>query len=153
MGGAVRVVGGGGQQPASVAQVGADGAVGRIELIVDYRSLAAEPFPVLAVLAVRLDREHRVDAVGLAQFKIVLAMVGRHVDQAGAAVGGDEVAGQEGARPGEEAPEMVHGVADGRAGKLRSLYMPDWLKVNKAAPLLEGADERLGDQDMRSFTG
>ena len=71
-----------------------------------------------AIFAVRLDREHRVDAVRLAQLEIVLAMVGRHVDQAGALVGGDEVAGQERARLGEEAAELVHRVAGDGAGEL-----------------------------------
>ena len=58
-----------------------------------------------------LDREDRVDAVRLAQLEIVLAMVGRHVDEARALVGGDEVARQERPRLGEEAAELVHRVA------------------------------------------
>ena len=45
-------------------------------------------------------------------------MVGRHVDEAGAGVGGDMVAGQEGAGLGEEAAEMVHRVAGDGAGEL-----------------------------------
>ena len=57
----------------------------------------------------------------LAQLEIILAMVGRHMDQAGAAVGGDEVAGQEGAGPGEEAAEMVHRVAGDGAGEVEPL--------------------------------
>ena len=81
-------------------------------------ALAAEPQPVLAIFAVGLDREHRIDAVRLAQLEIILAMVGRHMDQAGAAVGGDELAGQEGAGLGEEAAEMVHRVAGDGAGEV-----------------------------------
>src|SRR3546814_18078320 len=61
---------------------------------------AAEPGPILTVLAVALDREHGVDAVCLAQVEIILAVIGRHMDEAGAAVGGDEIAGEEGARAG-----------------------------------------------------
>ena len=53
-----------------------------------------------------------------AQLEIVLAMVGRHVDEAGALVGGDEVAGQERARLGEEAAELVHRVAGDGAGEV-----------------------------------
>ena len=82
------------------------------------RALPAEPGPVLAVLAVGLDREHRVDAVRLAQLEVVLAVVGRHVDEAGAAVGGDEVAGQERPRLGEEPAEVVHRVAGDGAGEV-----------------------------------
>ena len=114
---AVPVVGRGGEQGAGLAQVGADRPVGGVELGVDYRSLAAKPRPVLAILAVGLDREDGVDAMRLAQLEIVLAMVGRHMDQAGAAVGGDELAGQEGAGPREEAAEMVHRVAGDGAGE------------------------------------
>ena len=47
----------------------------------------------------------------LAQVEVVLAVVRRHVDEAGASIGGDEVAGEERARPREEAAEMVHRVA------------------------------------------
>src|SRR3546814_1854170 len=83
---AVAVVGAGGKQRAGFAQVGADRAVGGVELGVDDAALAAEPRPVGAVLAVALDREDGVDAVRLAQVEIILAMVGRHMDEAGAAV-------------------------------------------------------------------
>ena len=100
---AVLEVGARGEQRAGLAQVRADRPVGRVELVVDDAALPAEPRPVGAVEAARVDREHRVDAVGLAQLEIVLAMVGRHVDEAGALVGGDEVAGQERPRLGEEA--------------------------------------------------
>jgi hypothetical protein len=50
--------------------------------------------------------------------EVVLAMVGRHVDEAGAAVGGDEIAGQERARGGVEPAEVVHRVAGDGAGKV-----------------------------------
>ena len=70
------------------------GPSGRVELVVDDAALPAEPQPVGPVLAVAFDREDRVDAVRLAQLEIVLAMVGRHVDEARALVGGDEVARQ-----------------------------------------------------------
>src|SRR3546814_12978617 len=69
---------------------------------VDDAALAADPRPVGAVLAVALDREDGVDAVRLAQVEIILAMVGRHMDEAGAAVGGDEIAREEGAGAGVE---------------------------------------------------
>src|SRR3546814_4042316 len=74
---AVLVVGRRGEQPAGFAQVGADRAVGCIELGVDDAALTAEPAPVFAIFAVGFDREHGVDAVRLAQVEIILAMVGR----------------------------------------------------------------------------
>ena len=99
------------EQRAGFAQVAADRPVAGDELLVDHRTLAAEPRPVVAEHAVAIDREHRIDAVRLAQQEIVLAMVGRHVDEAGAGVGSDEVAGQERAGLGEEAAEMMHRMA------------------------------------------
>src|SRR3546814_11357713 len=83
-----------GEEGAGVAQVRADRAVGRVELLVDDRSLAAEPEPVLAIAPVILDREDGVDAVRLAKPEIVLAMVGRPVNQAAPRLGGDEIAGE-----------------------------------------------------------
>src|SRR3546814_9028575 len=60
---AVLVVGRRGEQPAGFAQVGADRAVGCIELGVDDAALTAEPAPVFAIFAVGFDSEHGVDAV------------------------------------------------------------------------------------------
>src|SRR3546814_17085212 len=107
-----------GEEGAGVAQVRADRAVGRVELLVDDRSLAAEPEPVLAIAPVILAREDGVDAVRLAQQEIVPAMVGRHVNQAGARLGGDEIAGEARAGFSEEAAEMVHWMASNGAGSL-----------------------------------
>ena len=106
------------EQPARLAQVRADRPVRRVELGVDHAALAAEPGPVGAILAVILDREDRIDAVRLAEQEIVLAMVRRHMDEAGALIGGDELAGQEGAGLGEEAAEMVHRMAGDGAGEV-----------------------------------
>src|SRR6185369_14720522 len=66
----------------------------------------------------RIDRELRVDADRLAQLEIILAMVGCHVNEAGALVGGDEIAGEERPRPGEEPAELVHGVANDGAREI-----------------------------------
>ena len=77
--------------------------------------------PVGAIEARAVDREHRVDAVRLAQQEVVLAMIGRHMDEAGALIGRDEIAGQERARLGEEPAEMVHRVARDGAGELGAL--------------------------------
>ena len=118
MGVGVLVVSAGRQQAANLAQGGADRAIGGVELGVDDRALAAQPRPIGAILAIALDRELRLQPVRLAQVKIVLAMVGRHVDQAGAAVGGDKVARQEGPGPREEAAEVVHRVAGDGAGEV-----------------------------------
>src|SRR3546814_17422090 len=68
---------------ACVAQVGADRAVGGVELGVDHAALTAEPGPIFAIFAVALDREHGVDAVRLAQVEVIFALIGRHMDKAG----------------------------------------------------------------------
>src|SRR4051794_36766853 len=107
---AVLEVGARGEQRPRLAQVGADRPVGRVELGVDDATLSAEPQPVGPVEAARVYREHRVDAVRLAQLEIVLTMVGRHVYEAGALVGGDEVARQKWPRLGKETPKLVHRV-------------------------------------------
>ncbi len=57
----------------------------------------------------------------LAQFEIVLAVVRRHMDESGAAVGGDEIAREEWARLGEEPAEVVHRVAGDGAGEFGAL--------------------------------
>lgn len=115
----------GGEQGAGFAQVRADRAVRRDELLVDHRSLAAEPQPVGAVHPRAVDCEDGIDPVRLAQQEVVLAMVRRHVDETGTRVGGDEVAGQERARLGEEAAEMVHRVARYGVGEVSTLTGPD----------------------------
>src|SRR3546814_8991645 len=50
-------------------------AFGRIQLGRDDRALAAQPCPIGAVETIGFDREHRVDAMRLAQREIVLAMI------------------------------------------------------------------------------
>ena len=92
------------QQAAGGGKIAADRPVGGVEFRIDDRSLAAQPGPVGAVLAVAFNCEDRVDPMRLAQQEVVLAVVGGHVDQARAAVGGDEVrAVEERAGLGEEA--------------------------------------------------
>ena len=71
-----------------------------------------------AVEAGIVDREDGIDAGRLADQEILLAMIGRHMDEAGAGVGGDMVGGQEGAGAGEEAAEMVHRMAGDGAGEV-----------------------------------
>ena len=124
------VVGAGREEGTGFAQGGEDGAVGGVELGVDDGAFAAQPWPVGAVFAVALYREDGGEGqvggaegggVSLAQGKVVLAVVRGHVDEAGAAVGGDEVAGQEMAGRGEEAAEGVHGVAGGGAGEVSAV--------------------------------
>ena len=91
------------QQRTGFAQRGADGALRVIELIRNDIALALQPQPVGpvgAIGAIAENGEHWVDAVGLAEGEIILAMVGRHVDEAGALLGGDEITGQERARAG-----------------------------------------------------
>ena len=142
------------EQPAAVAQIAADRPVGGVELGVDDAALAAEPAPILAIFAVALDREHRVDAMRLAQVEIVLAMVGRHVDEAGAGVGGDELAGQERARPGVEVAEAVHRVAGDRSGERRARHEMDGqvgciaIIGQRAGAMQEGCEQIGGDQDL-----
>jgi len=108
------------EQRAGCAQVAADRAVGGHELLVDDRALPAEPRPVGAVHACAVDREDGVDAILLAELEIVLAVVGRHVDESGAGVRRDELAGEERARLCEEPTERVHRVACGCAFELRT---------------------------------
>jgi hypothetical protein len=81
-------------------------------------ALITEPEPVRLVETAVVDREHRIDAVRLAEQEIVLAMIRRHVDEAGALIRGDEFAGEEGARCREEAAEMVHRMARDGAGEV-----------------------------------
>ena len=90
------------EQRAGRAQVAADRPVGGDELLVDDAPLPAEPRPIGPVEPRAVDREHRIDAVRLAQQEVVLAMIGRHVDEAGTLVGSDEIARQERAGLGEE---------------------------------------------------
>ena len=105
-----------GKQPARLAQRDADRPVGRVEFGVDDTALTAEPEPVGAIFAVAFDREDRIDTVRLAQVEIVLAMVRRHMDEPGAAVGRDEIASEHRARLGKEATELVHRMANDGAG-------------------------------------
>src|SRR3546814_15928140 len=86
-------------------------AFGRIQLGRDDRALAAQPCPIGAVETIGFDREHRVDAMRLAQREIVLAMIRGHVDEAGAGIRSDEIPGEERAWLGEEAAALVHRVA------------------------------------------
>src|SRR4051812_20840141 len=95
------------EQAAGLAQVGADRPVRRIALVVDHAALAAEPFPVRPILAVAFDREDGIDAMLLAQQEIVLAMVRRHMDEPGTGIGRNKIAGEEWARAGKEAAELV----------------------------------------------
>src|SRR5690606_37737726 len=64
------------------------------------------------------DHELGRDAVRLAQLEVVLAVIGRHVDEAGAALGGDELARQERPRLGVKPAEVVHRVAGNGAGEV-----------------------------------
>ena len=85
----------GGEQRACFAQVIANWAIGRINLGIDDRAYAAAifglgPSPIGAIPPIALHREHRVDTIGLAQREVILAMVGRHMDEPGARIGRDE---------------------------------------------------------------
>ena len=106
------------QQRTGRAQIRTDRPVGRVELGVDDAPLPAQPWPVGAIFAVALHREGGVDAMRLAQHEIVLAMIGRHMDEPGAGIGGDEIARQHRPRLGEEAAEIMHRVADDGAGEV-----------------------------------
>jgi hypothetical protein len=68
------------EQRAGLAEVRADRAVRAHELLVDDAALATEPRPVGTVHPCAVDSEDRVDAVLLAEFEIVLAVIRRHVD-------------------------------------------------------------------------
>ena len=122
----MRVIGAGRQQRARLAQITTDRAFGRVERFVDDAAAAflalciqiirAQPQPVIAVPAIGHDGENGLDPVRLAQFEIILAMVGCHMDNAGPAIGSDEITGQHRARLGIEPAKMVHWVAAEGAG-------------------------------------
>src|SRR4029079_14507537 len=104
----------------------------RVELGVDDAAAAGKPRPVVEVEAGVIDDEDRVDPGRLADVEILFAMVGREVDQARAGVGGDMVAGQQRARLGEKAAELVHRVAGDRASEVGAFPDP---KVRRRANL------------------
>ena len=116
------------KQRARFAQVGADRAIRCVELGVDDAHAAlirsAQPLPVVAVAAVVHHREDGVDAVRLAKVEVVLAVVGRHVDEAGAAIGGDEVAGEQRARRSVEPAQCVHRMAGEGSGEVCAFDYP-----------------------------
>ena len=132
------------EQTTGLAQRGADRAVGRVELGVDDAAFAAEPGPVVTILAIAQHREHRLNAVRLAQVKIVLAMVRRHMDKAGAAVGRDEIAREQRARFGKEAAEMMHRVAGDGTGEVGTLkdFHRNYAEAGACGKLL---DQPCGD--------
>src|SRR3546814_19893493 len=66
----------------------------------------------------RFHREHGIEAVRRAQREIVLTMIRGHMDKPGARIGGDEIAGQERARPSEKPATFVHRMAGDGSGKL-----------------------------------
>ena len=104
------------EQSARVAQRGADGAIGRVEFGVDDAALTAKPEPIGAIFAIAFNREHRFNAIGLAQVKVILAMVRRHMDKASTAIGRDEIACEHRTRLGKETAEFVHWVTDDGSG-------------------------------------
>ncbi len=136
------------EQRARFAQVRTDRPIGGVELRVDHRALPAEPAPVLAVLAVALDRELRRQAVGLAQLEIVLAVVGRHVDQPGAGVGGDELARQERPRLGEKSAEVVHRVTRDGAGEVGAFTRPLFEMASEAETRFRALQQRSSNQKL-----
>jgi hypothetical protein len=141
------------EQPAGLAQVRADRPIGRVELGIDDRALSAEPAPVGAVLAVAFHGELRLQPVRLAQLEIVLAVVRGHMDQPGAALGGDEVAGQEWAGFGKEPAEVVHRVAGDGSGEVGALAGPHRREAELSAcrclgALDEGAQQALRDKHL-----
>ncbi len=85
--------------------------------------------------------------MGGAQQEVILAMVGRHVDQPGARVRGDEVAGKERAGFREEAAEVVHGVAGDGAGEFSATISctPIYLSVTEADANLYEVGLRSGE--------
>ncbi len=87
---AVLVIGGRREQAACIAQIRTDRTIGRVEFGVDDAALSGQPSPIIAVFAIGGDGENGFNAVRLAQVKVILAMIGGHMDKAGAGFGGDE---------------------------------------------------------------
>ena len=148
------------QQSARVAKVRTDRPVRRVEVGIDDRAAAllairiqiarAQPRPVVSIASIAHDCEDGFDAHGLAQVEIVLAVIGRHVDEAGAAIGGDEIAGQHGAERFVEAAELVHRMADfgsGEVGAFDCHPLSDRTRESQRRALLECLDQRFGNQE------
>ncbi len=112
------------EQRAHAAQIRTDRPLGGDELLVDHRSLPAEPRPIVAIHPRAVDREDRLNAILLAQQEIVLAMIGRHMDEPGARLGRDEIARQEWAGLCEEPAERVHRMAGGSAFQVTAFIFP-----------------------------
>ena len=153
---AVYVIVVGRQQRTRLAQRGADRTVQRIDLV---DMIAADHGPVVLVAAVRPDDEHRVDPRRAAKPEIVFAMIGRHVNEARAAVGCDEIAGEKRARFGEEGVQFVQWVAGDGAGKVGTLAAPhnapkksvallhiDRIDVRRNEPLLKFSEKVRGNE-------
>ena len=100
------------EQAARFVQGRTDRPVRRVEFGVDDAAFTAEPEPIGTIFAITLNREDRVNAIGLTQVKVILTMVRGHMDEARAAVGSDEVACEHWTRLGKETAEFVHWVAD-----------------------------------------
>ncbi len=92
-------------------QIGPSGALNLALMTLRLRFLSrARPSPVITKTAIGLNGEHRIDSVGLAQFEIVLAVVGRHMDEARALVGSDKIAWQGGGEALRRTPPHAHRV-------------------------------------------
>src|SRR3546814_13068509 len=87
---AVREIVGRREQRPRRAQIRTDRAVGAHELLVDDAALPAEPRPIRAIHAPRIDREHRNAAWRPAQQAIALHMIRRPAAEIGASGGGTE---------------------------------------------------------------
>ena len=74
-------------------------------------------------------------------------MIGRHVDEAGAGVAGDELARQERPRLGEEAAEAMHRMLRRRAFQHRALHQRDELFHLQASALHERTHQVFLDEE------
>ena len=84
--------------------------------------------------------------VGAAEFPVVGAVAGRDMDEAGALIGGDEVAGEE--RHLEVVALAAQRMGGDRAGQGRALAGPGDLAGGDAQVLLEGRAQLRGEQQL-----
>src|SRR3546814_11858213 len=74
-------------------------------------------------------------------------MVRGHMDKSGARIGGDEIAGQERARPGEKPAAFMHRVAGNGSGEVGAFPTPLFFNFRSTCARCETSDKFRRDQN------